>query len=79
LATIRAAKSRLSDSGTGSTTSQARSKRRRAIDEKIHAVFNPTVLEDLLNLMIRHKDGWPFDRPITKSDAPVRTLKTFQK
>lgn len=28
------------------------------------------VLEDLLNLMIRHKDGWPFDRPITKADAP---------
>jgi hypothetical protein len=20
--------------------------------------------------MIRHKDGWPFDRPITKADAP---------
>ena len=27
-------------------------------------------LEDLLNNMMRHKDGWPFDRPITRSDAP---------
>ena len=33
-------------------------------------MFNPTVLEDLLNQMMKHRDGWPFDRPITKSDAP---------
>jgi hypothetical protein len=33
-------------------------------------MFNPTVLEDLLNQMMKHKDGWPFDRPITKADAP---------
>lgn len=69
---IKAAKSRLSDSFA--TASHARSKRKRAIDEKIHAVFNPTVLEDLLNLMMRHRDGWPFDRPITKSEAPVSFL-----
>ena len=63
----RSAKTRSSDVGT---TSQARSKRRRAVDDKLDAVFNPTLLDDLLNLMIRHKDGWPFDRPITKADAP---------
>ena len=27
-------------------------------------MFNPTMLEDLLNAMMRHKDGWPFDRPV---------------
>jgi hypothetical protein len=62
----RSSKSRTSDTGV----SQARSKRRRAVDDKLDAVFNPTVLEDLLNTMMKNKDGWPFDRPITKADAP---------
>lgn len=53
-----------------SNASSARSKRRRAIDDDLDFMFNPTVLEDLLNDMMRHKDGWPFDRPITKSEAP---------
>lgn len=53
-----------------SNESSARAKRRRAVDDKIDSMFNPTVLEDLLNAMMRHKDGWPFDRPITKTDAP---------
>ena len=48
----------------------ARSKRRRDVDDDLDSMFNPTVLEDLLNHMMKHKDGWPFDRPITKSDAP---------
>jgi len=48
----------------------ARSKRRRDVDDDLDSMFNPTVLEDLLNQMMKHKDGWPFDRPITKSDAP---------
>ncbi|XP_059088369.1 bromodomain adjacent to zinc finger domain protein 1A-like [Tigriopus californicus] len=48
----------------------ARSKRRRAVDDAVESMFNPTVLEDLLNAMMKHKDGWPFDRPITKADAP---------
>lgn len=53
-----------------STSSNARSKRRRAVDDDLEGMFNPTVLEDLLNAMMRHKDGWPFDRPITKAEAP---------
>ena len=48
----------------------ARSKRRRDVDDDLDSMFNPTVLEDLLNQMMKHKDGWPFDRPITKADAP---------
>ena len=53
-----------------SNVSSARSKRRRAVDDELDTMFNPTVLEDLLNQMMRNKDGWPFDRPITKADAP---------
>lgn len=53
-----------------SNASSARSKRRRAVDEEIESMFNPTVLEDLLLAMMKHKDGWPFDRPITKTEAP---------
>jgi hypothetical protein len=64
----RASKSRASDSGAG--LSQARSKRRRDVDDKLEAVFNPTVLEEMLLTMMKHQDGWPFDRPITKADAP---------
>ena len=64
----RASKSRVSDSGAG--LSQARSKRRRDVDDKLEAVFNPTVLEEMLLTMMKHQDGWPFDRPITKADAP---------
>jgi bromodomain adjacent to zinc finger domain protein 1A len=48
----------------------ARNKRRRAVDDDIYSMFNPTMLEDLLNAMMKHRDGWPFDRPITKADAP---------
>ena len=48
----------------------ARSKRRRDVDDDLESMFNPTVLEDLLNQMMKHRDGWPFDRPITKTDAP---------
>jgi hypothetical protein len=33
-------------------------------------MYNPSALEDLLNNMMKHKDGWPFDRPITRTDAP---------
>lgn len=59
-----------SNSYNNAASASSRNKRRKAIDEKIHSVFNPTVLEDLLNAMMKHKDGWPFDRPITKADAP---------
>jgi len=55
---------------SGGNSSGARSKRRRAVDDDLDSMFNPTVLEDLLNSMMRNKDGWPFDRPITKADAP---------
>lgn len=54
-----------------SSLNKARSKRRRAgLDDELLNMFNPTALEDLLNNMMKHKDGWPFDRPITRSDAP---------
>jgi len=48
----------------------ARSKRRREQEDDIELQFNSVGLEDLLKGMMKHKDGWPFDRPITKSDAP---------
>ena len=68
----RAVSKRSLDSGPAPSTSNvscARSKRRRAVDDDIESMFNPTVLEDLLNAMMKHKDGWPFDRPITKAEA----------
>ncbi len=58
-----------SKNGTGGGGG-SRSKRRRAVDVDIYSMFNPTMLEDLLNAMMKHRDGWPFDRPITKTDAP---------
>ena len=76
----------------------ARSKRRREVDDDIELQFNMAGLEDLVNGafhvsfqiydngydlyefdyrdfcaptgMIKHRDGWPFDRPITKAEAP---------
>jgi len=48
----------------------ARGKRRREVDEDIELQFNVSGLEDLVNGLIKNKDGWPFDRPITKTDAP---------
>ena len=50
--------------------SKAQTKRRRALDEELLNMYNPAALEELLNNMMKHKDGWPFDRPITRSDAP---------
>ena len=65
LSTLAAPVTKSSPPGSG-----ARSKRRKAVDDEIYGMFNPTVLEDLLNAMMKHRDGWPFDRPITKADAP---------
>merc|ERR1719187_2629 len=48
----------------------ARGKRRRDVDEDIELQFNVSGLEDLVHGLIKNKDGWPFDRPITKTDAP---------
>lgn len=49
----------------------ARSKRRRGeLEDDIELEFNVSGLEDLIRGMLSHKDGWPFDRPITKADAP---------
>ena len=53
-----------------SRVSNARTKRKRAVDGELLTMYNPTALEDLLNNMMKHKDGWPFDRPITRADAP---------
>merc|ERR1712106_329843 len=44
----------------------ARGKRRRDDDEDFAVVY----LDDLLKELMRHDDGWAFDRPITKQDAP---------
>ena len=49
--------------------SGARNKRRRAVDAEVFSMFNPTMLEDLLNAMMRHKDGWPFDRPVRRGGS----------
>lgn len=57
-------------SAAASKGSANRCKRRRGLDEELLNMFNPTALEDLLNNMMKHRDGWPFDRPITRSDAP---------
>ena len=51
---------------------KSKCKRRRGggMDDELLTMYNPSALEDLLNNMMKHKDGWPFDRPITKADAP---------
>lgn len=50
---------------------ESRSKRRRGeLDDDIELQFSVSGLNDLIDGMLGHKDGWPFDRPITKSDAP---------
>merc|ERR1719317_399919 len=46
----------------------ARVKRARNLDDSFD--LNTVGLEDLVKGLMKHKDGWPFDRPITKADAP---------
>jgi len=46
----------------------ARVKRARNLDDSFD--LNIVALEDLVKCLLKHKDGWPFDRPITKADAP---------
>merc|ERR1719233_1943561 len=46
----------------------ARVKRARNLDDSFD--LNIVSLEDLVKGLLKHKDGWPFDRPITKADAP---------
>lgn len=48
----------------------SRGKRRRDVDDDIEMQFNVVALEDLVKSMMDHKDGWLFDRPITKKEAP---------
>jgi len=43
-------------------------KRARNLDDSFD--FNTVVLEEMVKGLIKHEDGWPFDRPITKADAP---------
>lgn len=45
-----------------------RNKRRREDDDD--GELNSIALDDLLKAMLHHDDGWPFDRPISKQDAP---------
>jgi len=48
----------------------SRGKRRRDVDDDIEMQFNVAALEDLVRSLMHHKDGWPFERPITKKEAP---------
>merc|ERR1719438_313840 len=43
-------------------------KRGRNLNESIE--INVTALETVVKALIKHKDGWPFDRPITKAEVP---------
>ena len=63
---------RLSDDFVSAKISKSKCKRRRGggMDDELLTMYNPSALEDLLNNMMKHKDGWPFDRPITRADAP---------
>jgi len=45
----------------------ARVNRARNLDHS--SDLNIVVLEDLVKGLLKHKDGWPFERPITKADA----------
>merc|ERR1719219_2848338 len=45
-----------------------RGKRGRNLDDSIE--LNLSGLEAILKALIKHKDGWPFDRPITKAEVP---------
>ncbi|CAB4064628.1 BAZ1A [Lepeophtheirus salmonis] len=64
--------------GERSLRASGRSKSKRNLDPQLLSSneeegaedYRPTVLEDLLNSMMKHPSGWPFDRPITKADAP---------
>jgi hypothetical protein len=37
---------------------------------KADGAFNPIFLDELLLSMLKHKDGWPFDRPVTEDFQP---------
>merc|ERR1712187_208627 len=50
------------------TKENARVKRARNLGDSFD--LNIVGLEDLVKGLLKHKDGWPFDRPITKADAP---------
>jgi hypothetical protein len=43
---------------------------KRSHYSKADGVFNPILLEELLLSMLKHKDGWPFDRPVTDDFQP---------
>lgn len=43
-------------------------KRGRNLNESVE--LDVSSIEDILKAMLKHKDGWPFDRPITKAEAP---------
>jgi len=45
-----------------------RGKRGRNLEESVE--LNISGLELVLKALIKHKDGWPFDRPITKAEVP---------
>jgi len=47
----------------------SRAKRSRKEDED-DLDLNVGELDELLKALLVHEDGWPFDRPITKKDAP---------
>jgi len=53
-----------------------RGKRGRNLDDSIE--LNISGLETVLKALIKHKDGWPFDRPITKAEVPDYHLHVKQ-
>merc|ERR1712013_32409 len=49
--------------------SRAKSKRARDDDEE-DLDLNIGEMDELVKALMKHKDGWPFERPITKQEAP---------
>jgi len=65
--TSRKSRSRASDKSKTEDKENTR-KRGRNLNESIE--FDASSLDDILKALLKHKDGWPFDRPITKAEAP---------
>jgi len=61
-------RSRRSRTSNKSEDKENARKRGRNPNESLE--LDASSLDDILKSMIKHKDGWPFDRPITKAEAP---------
>merc|ERR1711983_758568 len=65
-----ARRSRASKDQENKENSRAKGKRGRGEDEEEDLDLNVGEMDELLKALMKHKDGWPFERPITKKDAP---------